>query len=77
MTTTAWPARFTPDADGRIQVRFPDFPEAMTDGADEAEAMTEAADCLAEAIASRIADGETVPPPSPLEPGMVMVEPAP
>jgi antitoxin HicB len=75
--TTAYPARFTPDADGRIQVRFPDFPEALTDGADEAEAMAEAADCLAEAIASRVADGEAIPQPSALEPGMIMVEPAP
>jgi predicted RNase H-like HicB family nuclease len=74
---TAWPARFFFDTDGRIQVRFPDFAEAMTDGADEEEAMLEAADCLAEAIASRIADREAVPPPSPLEPGMLMVRPAP
>jgi antitoxin HicB len=75
--TKAYPAKLIVDADGRIQVRFPDFPEAMTDGADEAEAMAEAADCLAEAIASRVADGDVVPQPSPLEPGMLTVKPAP
>jgi antitoxin HicB len=63
-TTLAWPASLIRDNEGRIQVRFPDFPEAVTDGADEAEAVAEAADCLAEAVAARIADGEELPAPS-------------
>jgi antitoxin HicB len=61
------------DDQGRIQVRFPDFPEALTDGADEAEALAEATDCLAEAVAARIADGEDLPPPSAARRGMRVV----
>ena len=69
-TTLAWPASLVQDDEGRLQVRFPDFPEALTDGADETEALAEAADCLAEAVAARIADGEDLPAPSPLRRGM-------
>jgi len=63
--TLAWPARLVRDDEGRVQVRFPDFPEALTDGADEQEALAEAADCLAEAVAARMADGQEIPPPRP------------
>jgi antitoxin HicB len=69
-TTLAWPAILSSDDEGRVQVRFPDFPEALTDGADEAEALMEAADCLAEAVAARIADREDLPAPSMLRRGM-------
>ena len=69
-TTLAWPATLILDHEGRIQVRFPDFPEALTDGADEPEALAEAADCLAEAVAARIADHEDLPAPSPLRRGL-------
>jgi antitoxin HicB len=69
-TTLAWPAVLAADDQGRIQVRFPDFPEALTDGADAAEALAEAADCLAEAVAARIADGEDLPTPSNVRRGM-------
>jgi antitoxin HicB len=68
--TLAWPARLVADDQRRVQVRFPDFREALTDGADDAEALAEAADCLAEAVAARIADGEDLPPPSLLRRGM-------
>jgi antitoxin HicB len=69
-TTLAWPARLVVDDEGRVQVRFPDFLEALTDGADQAEALAEAADCLAEAVAARICDGEDLPAPSRLRRGM-------
>lgn len=69
-TTLAWPATLVLDDEGRLQVRFPDFPEALTDGGNEAEALAEAADCLAEAVAARIADREDLPAPSPLRRGM-------
>jgi antitoxin HicB len=69
-TTLAWPAKLISDDEGRVQVRFPDFPEALTDGADEAEALAEAADCLAEAVAARIADREDLPAPSPVRRGL-------
>jgi hypothetical protein len=41
----------------------------LTDGADLAEALFEAADCLSEALASRIVDGEEIPRPSSTEAG--------
>lgn len=69
-TTLAWPALLVADNEGRVQVRFSDFPEALTDGADEDEALAEAADCLAEAVASRLADGEDLPAPTPMRRGM-------
>jgi antitoxin HicB len=69
-TTLAWPAILSPDTEGRVQVRFPDLPEALTDGADEAEALVEVADRLAEAVAARIADQEDLPAPSSLRRGL-------
>ena len=35
----SFPARLEPDEDGRLVVHFPDLPEALTDGANEAEAL--------------------------------------
>jgi len=72
-----YPARLVPDEIGRLVVHFPDLPEALTDGADEAEALTEASDCLSEALASRIVDCEEVPAPSAAGPGMHLVSPEP
>jgi antitoxin HicB len=63
-TPYSYPATLERDEGGRYLVRFPDFPEALTDGADEQEALAEAADCLSEALASRIVDGEDIPAPS-------------
>jgi len=63
-TTFAWPCRLTRDADDRLLVRFIDIPEALTDGADETEALSEAADALSEAISGRLIDGEPIPGPS-------------
>jgi predicted RNase H-like HicB family nuclease len=73
----SYPARIDRDEEGRYQVRFADLPDALTDGADPAEALTEAVDCLSAAIASRIIDGETIPKPSPLAPGQQLVSPDP
>src|SRR5258708_40363474 len=41
-----------------LHVRLPDLPEALTGGDDLADTTAQAADCLAEAIAGRIARGE-------------------
>jgi antitoxin HicB len=70
-----FPARLEPDEEGRLVVHFPDLPEALTDGADEAEALAEAADCLSEALAGRINRGEEIPPPSRLRRGQHWVLP--
>jgi predicted RNase H-like HicB family nuclease len=58
-------------------VRFPDLPDALTDGADPAEALAEAADCLSAALASRIIDGEDIPKASPLAAGQELISPDP
>jgi antitoxin HicB len=52
------------------------LPEAP-DGADEADALAEAADCLSEALAGRINRGEDIPPPSRLHRGQHLVAPDP
>ncbi len=72
-----FPARLEPDEEGRLVVHFPDLPEALTDGSDEAEALIEAADCLSEALAGRINRSEEIPPPSRLRRGMHWVAPEP
>jgi antitoxin HicB len=76
-TAYSYPATLDPDEEGRLVVRFPVLPEALTDGADEAEALREAADCLSEALASRIVDGEEIPAPATLAPGQYLVSPDP
>jgi antitoxin HicB len=76
-TTYSYPASLEPDEDGRLVVRFPALAEALTDGADEAEALSEAADCLSEALAGRIVDGEEIPAPPPLASGQYLVSPDP
>ncbi len=60
-----YPVDLAPDGAGRVLATFPDFPEAATDGADRAEALDEAADCVAEAVAGRIVHREDIPAPSP------------
>lgn len=68
MFTAIYPAVFTPEADGKgFHVSFPDLPEALTGGDDLADTYLQAADCLAESIAGRIARGEDVPLPSRLK----------
>ena len=46
----AYPITLTPDEDGRVVVTFPDVKGASTDGADEAEAIANAADSLIAAL---------------------------
>ena len=73
----SYPVRIEQDEEARYQVRFADLPDALTDGADPAEALSEAADCLSVAIASRIIDGDEIPKPSPVAPGHQLVSPDP
>lgn len=62
--TLAFPATLTPDEDGRFVVHFRDLPEALTDGADEAEALREASDALSEALLQRLDRDAPIPRPS-------------
>jgi antitoxin HicB len=74
-TAYSYPARLEPDEEGRLVVHFPDLPEALTDGADVTEVLTEASDCLSTALAARIVNGEDIPPPSRLRPRQHLVAP--
>ena len=59
----AYPALLSQEPDGFV-VTFRDVPEAITQGEDLADALSEAADALEEAIAGRIRRGEEIPEPS-------------
>jgi antitoxin HicB len=56
-----YPARVDRDEEGYFLVTFPDFPEAGTDGTTLEEALSEASDCLAEAVGGRIARMAEIP----------------
>lgn len=50
--------------DGTVMVSFPDFPEAVTFGDDEADALARAVDALETAMIGRMSDREEIPDPS-------------
>jgi antitoxin HicB len=57
-----YPARFEHgDKAGVLVITFRGLPEAITQGNGEKDALWQAADCLEEAIAGRIADGRDIP----------------
>ncbi len=64
-TRYRYPIDLHEEREGGFSVTFPDFDEAFTDGDTFAEAVAEAADCLEEALAGRIARREDIPAPSP------------
>jgi antitoxin HicB len=65
MHTFVYPARFERgDKPGVIVITFRDLSEAITQGKGEKDALWQAADCLEEVIAGRIADGREIPQPS-------------
>ena len=74
MFTATYPASFLREKDGRgFHVRFPDLPEALTGGGDLEDTLVQAVDCLAEAIAGRIARGDAIPRPSKAKRGQRLV----
>ena len=74
MFTATYPASILLEENGQgFHVRFPDLPEALTGGTDLADAQEQAADCLAEALAGRIARGDAIPDPSKLKRGQYPV----
>jgi antitoxin HicB len=65
MQTFVYPAKFERGENrGVLVITFRDIPEAITQGRGEKDAIWQAADCLEEAIAGRIADGREIPRPS-------------
>jgi len=64
MWSFTYPAELLPEDGGQFTVRFTDLPEAISSGQDQQDALVQAADCLEEAIAGRIADGHDLPRPS-------------
>lgn len=73
----AYPVRFKRDSDGTVLATVPDFPQAVTSGADEKQAAARIGavieDCIGEYITRRF----PIPPPSPLKRGMKLVRVAP
>ena len=61
MSTYRFPYNMTCDEAGFYLVKFPDLPGAATDGKTREEALAEAEDCLAEAIAGYLVRRERVP----------------
>ena len=62
MRTFVYPATFEKgDKPGVLVIAFRDVPEVITQGNGEKDALWQAADCLEEAIAGRIADGGEIP----------------
>jgi antitoxin HicB len=68
-----YPATLTPDGDGYL-VRFPDLPEALTQGSTREEALDMAADALRTAMDFYFEDGRRVPMPSRVKRGQIGIE---
>ncbi len=66
-------ARLEPDPDGGFLVTFPDVPEAITGGDDEAEAKHNAAEALGLALRGILALGRALPQPAAEGKGLVPI----
>lgn len=62
-----YPVTLTEDDNNTLLVTFPDFPDAITFGEDEEDALFHASNALTEVIHARIADREPIPDPSPID----------
>ena len=60
----AWPVDLQRQEDGSSLVSFPDIPEALTEGATEAEALAQAQDCLIAALGGYVGERRAIPRPS-------------
>jgi antitoxin HicB len=59
-----YPVKLKRDTNGTVLVTAPDFPEVVTFGEDDVDAVARAADAIATAIQGRISDRQEVPRPS-------------
>jgi antitoxin HicB len=73
MRDFVYPATLQPESHGAFTVTFPDFREAITSGRNRADALTQAEDCLQEAIAGRMVRKEDIPAASRLKRGQASV----
>ena len=73
MRTFAYRARFEPGDYRAVVVSFPDVPEAITDGRDEAEAYTQAEEALGLALLTYPARGLPLPKPRARGAGLVSI----
>ena len=69
----AYPCQLTHDEDGGFVATFPDVPEAITSGRDRAEALAEAEDALAVALAGYVHEKWDIPTPGAETDGQVSV----
>ena len=69
-----YPVELTPDDNDTLLVTFPDVPEAVTFGEDEAEALLMAEDALLVMLSAYMDDRQPIPEPSPLNgrPGVAL-----
>ena len=69
----SYPVILTPDENGTVIAQFPDVPEAITVGADEANAFEWAQDALVVALTGYIEERRDIPPPSKQKRGQELV----
>lgn len=69
----SYPLELDRDEHGRVVVSFPDVPGALTDGADEAEALALAGDCLVAALGGYLKLGKPIPQAS-SAPGAIRID---
>jgi antitoxin HicB len=69
----SYPVILTPDENGTIIAKFPDVPEAITVGADEANALEWAQDALVVALTGYIEERRDIPIPSKRKRGQTFV----
>ena len=60
----AYPVELTPDDNDTVMVTFPDLPEVVSFGDDNADALARAVDALETMLASYIIDRKDIPEPS-------------
>ncbi|MYE46028.1 MAG: type II toxin-antitoxin system HicB family antitoxin [Chloroflexi bacterium] len=69
----AYHCDLTPDGDGGLVATFPDVPEAITGGADRAEALAMAGDALVTALAGYVHEKREIPAPGAAAEGRELV----
>jgi antitoxin HicB len=75
MIDLKYPVHLEPAEEGGFVVTFPDVPEAITQGEDEAEALLRAADALETALEFYVDAGRNLPQPSRARRGQAMIGP--